>query len=68
MGIIHHDDEHPAVLEAREDTRLPRWFWLAAVLVCIAVTLPACGGGDCDADCRRDFEPVDCKAHPEQCT
>lgn len=46
MGLIHHDDEHPAVLEAQEATRLPRWFWLAAVLVCIAVTLPACGGGD----------------------
>jgi hypothetical protein len=47
MGLIHHDDaEHPAVREAREATRLPRsrWYLLLAVLVCIAVTLPACGG------------------------
>lgn len=30
--------------------------------------LGGCGGGDCDADCLRDFAPVDCQATPELCT
>lgn len=61
----HGATEHPAITQAREDTRLPRWFWLAAVLVLFAVTLPACGGGDPEPDVPPPG--VDCKAHPEQC-
>lgn len=29
--------------------------------------LAACGGGDCDADCLKDFDPVNCQARPELC-
>ena len=41
-----------------------------AALLCalsFAFLLAACGGGDCDAECKRDFEPVDCAARPELC-
>jgi len=40
---------------------------LLACLLTVCAALAACGGGDCDAECLRDFQPVDCAARPELC-
>jgi hypothetical protein len=38
-----------------------------AMLIWTVGLLAACGGGDCDAECLKDFGPVDCQADPKQC-
>lgn len=62
--------EHPAITEAREATRLPGWFWLAApVLLMVLFSLWGCGGGDwADEDGKVPPPGVDCQARPELCT
>jgi hypothetical protein len=44
--------------------RLAAASWLVAL---VPVLLTACGGGECDEDDQKTQQPVDCKAHPEQC-
>ena len=38
------------------------------LLTLTVLMLGGCGGGGCDADCEKDFAPVDCQATPELCT